>query len=63
MPSGGVSPEEKNLTDWFNAGVHCVGMGSKLIAKDESGNFDYDKITELTKSSLKIVKDLKSSNH
>ncbi|WP_027392024.1 bifunctional 4-hydroxy-2-oxoglutarate aldolase/2-dehydro-3-deoxy-phosphogluconate aldolase [Aquimarina latercula] len=59
MPSGGVSPEEKNLTDWFNAGVHCVGMGSKLIAKDENGNFDYNKIIELTKSSLRIVKDLK----
>ncbi|MFD2561330.1 bifunctional 4-hydroxy-2-oxoglutarate aldolase/2-dehydro-3-deoxy-phosphogluconate aldolase [Aquimarina rubra] len=63
MPSGGVTPEEKNLTDWFNAGVHCVGMGSKLITKDENGNFDYHKITELTKSSLRIVKDLKRSNH
>ncbi|MHA7057556.1 bifunctional 4-hydroxy-2-oxoglutarate aldolase/2-dehydro-3-deoxy-phosphogluconate aldolase [Aquimarina sp. M1] len=63
MPSGGVSPEEKNLTDWFNAGVHCVGMGSKLIAKDKNGNFDYNKITDLTKNSLRIVKGLKHNNH
>ncbi|WP_299212024.1 bifunctional 4-hydroxy-2-oxoglutarate aldolase/2-dehydro-3-deoxy-phosphogluconate aldolase [uncultured Aquimarina sp.] len=63
MPSGGVTPEKKNLIDWFNAGVHCVGMGSKLIAKDKNGDFDYNKITELTESSLKIVKDLKYDNH
>ncbi|GAA0729822.1 bifunctional 4-hydroxy-2-oxoglutarate aldolase/2-dehydro-3-deoxy-phosphogluconate aldolase [Aquimarina litoralis] len=60
MPSGGVTPEKENLTDWFNAGVHCVGMGSKLIAKDKNGNLDYDKITELTKNSINIVKDLRN---
>ncbi|WP_299256495.1 bifunctional 4-hydroxy-2-oxoglutarate aldolase/2-dehydro-3-deoxy-phosphogluconate aldolase [uncultured Aquimarina sp.] len=58
MPSGGVTPEENNLVAWFNAGVHCVGMGSKLIVKNKNGNFDYNKITELTKRSIKIVKDL-----
>ncbi|WP_299438723.1 bifunctional 4-hydroxy-2-oxoglutarate aldolase/2-dehydro-3-deoxy-phosphogluconate aldolase [uncultured Aquimarina sp.] len=62
MPSGGVTPEKKNLIDWFNAGVHCVGMGSKLIVKDKDGNFDYHKITELTKSSLQIVEYLRKDN-
>ncbi len=34
MPTGGVSPTLENLEKWFNAGVTCVGMGSKLIQID-----------------------------
>ena len=33
MPSGGVEPTKENLKAWFDAGVVCVGMGSKLIDK------------------------------
>ena len=31
MPTGGVAPNLENLKLWFDAGVSCVGMGSKLI--------------------------------
>lgn len=31
MPTGGVSLEEQNLSEWFQAGVSAVGMGSKLF--------------------------------
>jgi 2-dehydro-3-deoxyphosphogluconate aldolase/(4S)-4-hydroxy-2-oxoglutarate aldolase len=31
MPSGGVMPDEANLRAWFDAGAHCVGMGSHLV--------------------------------
>jgi len=34
MPTGGVTCEESNLRDWFEAGVTCVGMGSQLINKE-----------------------------
>ncbi|MFW5891945.1 MAG: bifunctional 4-hydroxy-2-oxoglutarate aldolase/2-dehydro-3-deoxy-phosphogluconate aldolase [Bacteroidota bacterium] len=34
MPTGGVVPDEDNLTEWFKAGVACVGMGSQLITKE-----------------------------
>jgi len=34
MPTGGVVPDEDNLTAWFKAGVACVGMGSQLITKE-----------------------------
>ena len=34
MPTGGVSTDPENLKSWFEAGVVCVGMGSKLISKD-----------------------------
>lgn len=56
MPTGGVSPTKENLESWFNAGVTCVGMGSKLMLKDAQGNFDYLKIEELTKEALSIIK-------
>lgn len=60
MPTGGVSPTRENLEGWFNAGVTCVGMGSKLIAKDSSGNFDYQKIESMTREALSIIKDLRN---
>ncbi len=59
MPTGGVSPTKENLEGWFNAGVTCVGMGSKLMAKDASGNFDYEKIESNTKGALDIIKSLR----
>jgi len=59
MPTGGVSPTKENLEGWFNAGVTCVGMGSKLMAKDANGNFDYDKIESATKNALDIIKALR----
>ncbi|HEY9007785.1 bifunctional 4-hydroxy-2-oxoglutarate aldolase/2-dehydro-3-deoxy-phosphogluconate aldolase [Ohtaekwangia sp.] len=34
MITGGVEPNEKNLSAWFNAGSMCVGMGSQLFTKD-----------------------------
>lgn len=60
MASGGVSPEKENLIAWFESGVHCVGMGSKLIIKNKEGDFDYDAITKLTRISLKIINDHKT---
>ena len=60
MPTGGVSPTEENLKAWFEAGVTCVGMGSNLIAKDADGKFDYEKIIQLTKDALYIIKNLKN---
>jgi len=59
MPTGGVSPTKENLTDWFEAGVHCVGIGSKLLIKKEDGAFDYEGITKKVSSALNIVESLK----
>ena len=41
MPTGGVSTEESNLKNWFDAGVTCVGMGSKLISKEILATKDF----------------------
>ena len=59
MPTGGVAPTKENLEAWFNAGVTCVGMGSKLMAKHADGSFDYDKIESQTKNALDIIQSLK----
>ena len=59
MPTGGVSPTEENLKGWFDAGVTCVGMGSKLMAKHADGSFDYDKIEQQTKTALQIISALR----
>jgi len=59
MPTGGVSPTRENLEGWFKAGVTCVGMGSKLIAKNADGNYDLAKIESDTKNALTIIESLK----
>ncbi|MEB8346126.1 bifunctional 4-hydroxy-2-oxoglutarate aldolase/2-dehydro-3-deoxy-phosphogluconate aldolase [Flavobacteriaceae bacterium KMM 6898] len=55
MPTGGVSPTEENLKGWFDAGVTCVGLGSKLISKDIIANNDYKKLEEGVKKTLEII--------
>lgn len=59
MPTGGVEPSEENLKKWFEAGVHCVGMGSKLFPKDIIENQDWNKLKEKAQEALKIIKTLK----
>ncbi|MGY0391374.1 bifunctional 4-hydroxy-2-oxoglutarate aldolase/2-dehydro-3-deoxy-phosphogluconate aldolase [Bizionia sp. KMM 8389] len=59
MPTGGVAPTKENLQSWFEAGVTCVGIGSKLIYKNEDGAYNYKTIEELTKFSIETIKELK----
>ena len=60
MPTGGVSPTEENLKGWFDAGVTCVGMGSKLISKDIIANEDIAKLEMNVRKVLAIIKSLRS---
>jgi 2-dehydro-3-deoxyphosphogluconate aldolase/(4S)-4-hydroxy-2-oxoglutarate aldolase len=55
MPTGGVSPTEENLKEWFEAGVTCVGMGSKLFPKEVLANKNYGYITQKCKEALEII--------
>tara|TARA_R110000764_G_scaffold181914_2_gene267844 strand:- start:56 stop:724 length:669 start_codon:yes stop_codon:yes gene_type:complete len=59
MPTGGVSTDEANLKAWFDAGVTCVGMGSKLISKEILANKDYAGLKALVKETLGKIKNLK----
>lgn len=59
MPTGGVAPTEENLSAWFNAGVTCVGMGSKLIGKDVLEKGDFDGLENKTRATLKLIQELR----
>ncbi|MCB4800141.1 bifunctional 4-hydroxy-2-oxoglutarate aldolase/2-dehydro-3-deoxy-phosphogluconate aldolase [Neotamlana laminarinivorans] len=59
MPTGGVSPTVENLTGWFDAGVTCVGMGSKLISKEIIANEDYSTLQSKVEEALGIIKNLR----
>jgi len=55
MPTGGVSTEQDNLKSWFDAGVICVGMGSKLISKEILANEDFDGLEDIVRKTLGII--------
>jgi 2-dehydro-3-deoxyphosphogluconate aldolase/(4S)-4-hydroxy-2-oxoglutarate aldolase len=59
MPTGGVSTEEDNLKSWFDAGVVCVGMGSKLISKEVLANHDFKALENRVKITLALIQKLK----
>lgn len=59
MPTGGVSPTESNLKEWFEAGVHCVGIGSQLFQKNEMGEYNYPAVTEKVKDVITILENLR----
>lgn len=59
MPTGGVSTEESNLKAWFDAGVTCVGLGSKLISKEILATKDYRGLENKVKQTLTIIKELR----
>ena len=61
MPTGGVTTEKENLKVWFDAGVSCVGLGSKLISKELVKNQDYDQISNPIKKILALIQTLKQS--
>lgn len=59
MPSSGVSPNEENLRQWFEAGATCVGMGSQLFPKEVLTEKKYGYITKQCANALNIIKRLK----
>ncbi len=59
MPTGGVSTDEANLKAWFEAGVTCVGMGSKLISKDLLAARDFALLQKKVRDTLAIIHKLR----
>jgi 2-dehydro-3-deoxyphosphogluconate aldolase/(4S)-4-hydroxy-2-oxoglutarate aldolase len=60
MPTGGVAPTKENLKAWFEAGVTCVGMGSKLISNDIIARRAYDELQIKVTEALALIRQLKS---
>ena len=60
MPTGGVAPNEDNLRPWFEAGVTCVGMGSKLFSKDILTNRDFSGLEQKVRDTLVLIQAIRS---
>ena len=61
MPTGGVNTSKENLKGWFDSGVSCVGIGSKLISNDILIAKDYKALEEKVKEVLKLIKEIRES--
>ena len=59
MPTGGVSTDESNLLDWFEAGADCVGLGSKLISNKILKNHDFKTLEKNVSDTLKFIQTIK----
>ena len=62
MPTGGVTTDEKNLKDWFDAGVSCVGMGSKLISKEVLAEKDFEGLAQKVTDTLTLIQNIKQKS-
>ena len=59
MPTGGVDPTEESVRAWFKAGVACVGIGSKLIAKELVAARDFDALSKKVAQVLAWIKEVR----
>jgi 2-dehydro-3-deoxyphosphogluconate aldolase/(4S)-4-hydroxy-2-oxoglutarate aldolase len=62
MPTGGVSPTKESLTEWFNAGITCTAMGSKLITKELVAAKDYAAITRKVRETIGLIKQIRGES-
>ena len=60
MPTGGVTPTKESLTEWFEAGIVCAGMGSKLITKELVAAKAWAGITAKVKKTIEMIKQIRS---
>lgn len=58
MPTGGVSLD--NLDKWFEAGVSCVGMGSKLFTKEVMVDKNYQLLSTNVQKALSIIQEIRN---
>ena len=56
MPTGGVDTTEESLRAWFEAGVACVGIGSKLIAGDIVATRDWVLLERRVAEVLELIR-------
>jgi 2-dehydro-3-deoxyphosphogluconate aldolase/(4S)-4-hydroxy-2-oxoglutarate aldolase len=56
MPTGGVDASEASIREWFQAGVACVGIGSKLVRKEWVAAGDWEAISNNVRQVLGWIK-------
>lgn len=60
MPTGGVSPTEKSLTEWFQAGASCVGIGSQLISNEVVQTGNYSSLQQKSRFAIHFIQEFKN---
>ncbi len=60
MITGGVEPNEKNLTAWFKAGAMSVGMGSQLFTKEILEKQDWASLEKSVSDILQTIKKVRN---
>ena len=61
MVTGGVEPNEENISGWVKAGARCLGMGSQLFPKDKIAEGDWTFITQQCSNSLDIIRKIRQA--
>jgi 2-dehydro-3-deoxyphosphogluconate aldolase/(4S)-4-hydroxy-2-oxoglutarate aldolase len=59
MPTGGVDATEKSLREWFQAGIACVGIGSRLITKALVDARDYAGIEKKVRETVGLIRTIR----
>lgn len=62
MATGGIEPTYKSLSEWFNAGIVCAGLGSQLITKDILAKKDWHTLKHKVNDAITIVRQIRDSN-
>jgi 2-dehydro-3-deoxyphosphogluconate aldolase / (4S)-4-hydroxy-2-oxoglutarate aldolase len=60
MPTGGVDITEESLKEWFEAGVACVGIGSKLITGKIIKEGDYNTLSKNVEKIISLIDQIKN---
>lgn len=55
MPTGGVDTSEESLAAWFDAGVACVGIGSKLVSEELVAQGDWETLRQRTADTIATI--------
>ena len=61
MPTGGVKPTASNLSEWFAAGVLCVGMGSQLFSQNLIRDEQYSQLQDEISDALSLVRSVRQN--
>ena len=62
MPTGGIDATEESIRAWFEAGVACVGMGSRLIRKDLVAAGNFEAITDIVRQVLQWIRQARGTD-
>jgi len=55
MPTGGVDTSRESLSSWFDVGVPCVGIGSKLVSNEIVAAADWGELERRTAEVVAMI--------